>query len=208
MQQNNCYIWKNLIVNKQVVRVIFDKRPQGRPTRTVQSYSSGNVHLLACFLGPTWVHNPNGISTGSAVLQGSRSWQADQQTDHATSSVAICRIYTYVLLRWGLTVISKNSTLLITFLLATRETCEYQENYKNLYNLKHKCSLRVHCSQEVTVQYRNSTSLDFVRRIRTKPKLDWKAFKNRRRWKIQGKTRTDSQMRILSRYFPLFSRSL
>ena len=34
------------------------------------------------FLGPTRVQNPNGISIGSAVFAGSRSW-----TDHATLSV-------------------------------------------------------------------------------------------------------------------------
>jgi len=45
------------------------------------------------FPGPTRFHNPNGISIGSAVLQGSLVWQTDRQTDHATRSVTIGRIY-------------------------------------------------------------------------------------------------------------------
>jgi len=36
------------------------------------------------FLGPTWVSNPNGISIGSAFLQGSRTWPTDWQTDKPT----------------------------------------------------------------------------------------------------------------------------
>jgi len=75
------------------------KRPHRRRTWTVQSYSLGgaNVHPIytpsnTCFLKPTRVHIPNGISIGSAALQGFRSWQTDRQTDHAT--VTIGRIYT------------------------------------------------------------------------------------------------------------------
>jgi len=49
------------------------------------------------FLWPTRVHNPRGISIGSAVLQCSRSWHL-WQIDHATS-VTVGRIYTYVVLR-------------------------------------------------------------------------------------------------------------
>jgi len=36
------------------------------------------------FLWPTGVHNQNGISIGSAVLQGSLVWQTDRQTDRHT----------------------------------------------------------------------------------------------------------------------------
>ena len=53
------------------------KRPHRRHTWTVRLCSPGgaSVHSLSntCFLGPTRVHIPNGISMGSAVLQGSRS---------------------------------------------------------------------------------------------------------------------------------------
>ena len=42
----------------------FDKRPHRRRTRAVQSYSPGCANV------PTRVHNPNGISIGSAVLAG------------------------------------------------------------------------------------------------------------------------------------------
>ena len=43
------------------------------------------------FFGPTRVTTPNSIFIGSAVLQGSRTWQTDRQTDHATPCVAIGR---------------------------------------------------------------------------------------------------------------------
>jgi len=39
-----------------------------------------------CFIRPTWVHIPNGISIGSAVFTGLTT-----VTDHATRSVAIAR---------------------------------------------------------------------------------------------------------------------
>jgi len=45
----------------------------------------------AWFLGPTRVHNPNGISIDSAIFAG-LTIVADRQTDHATS-VTIRRIY-------------------------------------------------------------------------------------------------------------------
>jgi len=44
----------------------------------------------AWFLGLTRVHTPKVISIGSAVLQGSRSWQTDRAI-----SVTIGRIYVY-----------------------------------------------------------------------------------------------------------------
>ena len=54
----------------------FDNRPHHRRTWTVQWYSPGGasvqcaLHLPpnTCFLGPTWVHNPNSISIGSAIF--------------------------------------------------------------------------------------------------------------------------------------------
>jgi len=45
------------------------------------------------FLGPIQVHNPNGISIGSAVLQGSLVWPSNRPPDHDTRSVTIGRIY-------------------------------------------------------------------------------------------------------------------
>jgi len=48
-----------------------------------------------CFLGPTRVHNPNGISICSAVfagLTGVTERSTDRPTDHATRSVTIGRI--------------------------------------------------------------------------------------------------------------------
>jgi len=42
---------------------------------------------------PIQVQLPNGISIGSAVLQGLRSLQTDIPTDHAIPCVAIDRIY-------------------------------------------------------------------------------------------------------------------
>jgi len=44
------------------------------------------------FLRPTRVHNPNGISIGSAIYAGLMV-VTDQQTDHATRSATIGRIY-------------------------------------------------------------------------------------------------------------------
>jgi len=41
-----------------------------------------------CFIGPIWVHNPNGISIGSAVF----ACMTDRPTDRATS-VTVGRIY-------------------------------------------------------------------------------------------------------------------
>jgi len=46
-----------------------------------------------CFLGPTWVHNPNGISTGSAIFAGSLLWQTNRPTDHTTRFVTVGCIY-------------------------------------------------------------------------------------------------------------------
>jgi len=66
------------------------KMPHRHRTWTAPSYSPGfaNIHPSPsnmCFLGPTRVHTANGISIGSAVLQGSRSWQ----TDHPTASCGL-----------------------------------------------------------------------------------------------------------------------
>jgi len=49
--------------------------------------ANGFVLSITFFLGPSWVTPHNGISIGSAILQGSRTW-----LDQATSSVAIARI--------------------------------------------------------------------------------------------------------------------
>ena len=45
----------------------------------------------ACFLGPTRVHILNDISIGSAVF--ARVQGRDRETDYATSSVTVGRIY-------------------------------------------------------------------------------------------------------------------
>jgi len=48
------------------------------------------------FVGPTRVHNPNGILIGSAIFAGLTSVTdrpTDRPTDHATRSVTIDRIY-------------------------------------------------------------------------------------------------------------------
>jgi len=55
-------------------------------------------------LGFTQVLNPNGISIGSAVFAGLAS-VTDRQTDHATRSLTIDRIYVYVVLRCGLKIL-------------------------------------------------------------------------------------------------------
>jgi len=52
-------------------------------------------HLIHGSLGPPESSdlNPNGISIGAAFLQSSLVCQTDRQTDHATRSVTIGRIY-------------------------------------------------------------------------------------------------------------------
>jgi len=51
-------------------------------------------------LGPTQVINPNGISIGSAVFAGLTS-VTDRQTDHATRSLTIDRIYVRSTAMWS-----------------------------------------------------------------------------------------------------------
>jgi len=55
-----------------------------------------------CFLGPTKVQIPNGITIGSAVFAGFTT-VTDRPTDRPryTQSVTVGRIYTYVVLRCG-----------------------------------------------------------------------------------------------------------
>jgi len=53
------------------------------PLKIAPSQGRSEPPSNAWFLGPTRVHYANGISIGSAVLQGSRSWQIDRETDHS-----------------------------------------------------------------------------------------------------------------------------
>jgi len=46
-----------------------------------------------CFLGPTRVYIPTASRSVLPFLQGSRSWQTNRPTNHATPSVTIGRIY-------------------------------------------------------------------------------------------------------------------
>jgi len=55
------------------------------------------------FLGPTRVHNPNSISIGSAVLQGSRSWQTSRPRHISNNRLHLPG--TYVVLQCGLIII-------------------------------------------------------------------------------------------------------
>jgi len=70
------------------------KRPHRRRSWTVHTYlpRGANVPSNTCFLVPTRVHIPNGISIGSAVSTG-LTIVTDRPTDHATPSVTIGRIY-------------------------------------------------------------------------------------------------------------------
>jgi len=58
------------------------------------------------FFAPIRVHSPNGISIGSAVSAGSRSWQTDRQTDRPRYFVCAC-----VVLRCGLINKSKSQNV-------------------------------------------------------------------------------------------------
>ena len=51
-----------------------------------------------CFLGPTRLHNPNGISIGSAVFAG-LTIATDRKMDHATRYLIIGRIYVRTAMR-------------------------------------------------------------------------------------------------------------
>jgi len=59
-------------------------------------------HIYTCFFGTIRVHNQNGISNGSAVCAGLTTVtdkRIDKQTDPATPSIIIGRIY--VVMRWA-----------------------------------------------------------------------------------------------------------
>jgi len=75
------------------------------------------------FLGPTWVHTPNGTWTGSAVLWGSCSWPTDTHTQN-TTSVTIGHILGFAQ-RCGL-------TTMVTAQILSRVFSEYHtaSNYK------------------------------------------------------------------------------
>jgi len=54
------------------------------PLKIVSSHGGSGPPSNTWLPGPTRVLNPNGISIGSAVLQGSLLWQTDRPTDHTT----------------------------------------------------------------------------------------------------------------------------
>jgi len=102
-----------------------DIRPHRCRTRTVQSYSpcgtNVHLHLIRGFLGPPDSTFQTASRSVQPFLQGSRSWQTDRQTDHATPSVTIGR---YVALwcgskRWtvGGFVTEHPVTMYVTWLL-------------------------------------------------------------------------------------------
>ena len=66
------------------------------PLKIAPSHWGSGPPSNTWFLGPTQVHNPNGISIGSAVFAGLTTVTdrpMDRPTDCATRSVAIGRIY-------------------------------------------------------------------------------------------------------------------
>jgi len=73
------------------------KMQHRRRTWTIQSYSPScaNVHshLTHAFLNPPESTTQTASRSVQPFLQGSLVWQTDRQTDHATRSVTICRIY-------------------------------------------------------------------------------------------------------------------
>ena len=104
--------WLSASKQKQVVKVIWHKTaspPQTNGSIVFASmgrpFSPKNLPLPmggseppsnTWSLGPTQVLNPNGISIGSAVFAGLSSVtdrQTDRQSDHATRSLTIDRIY-------------------------------------------------------------------------------------------------------------------
>ena len=76
-------------------------------------------HLIHGSLGPPRVHNRNGISIGSAVFAGLTT-VTDRQTDHATRSVTIGRIYVHSTVMWSRNEVQqaalfKHQTLMLHF---------------------------------------------------------------------------------------------
>jgi len=53
------------------------------PLGTEVGIGPGHIMLDGCILGPTRVHNPNGISIGLAVIAGFTT-ETDRQTDRQT----------------------------------------------------------------------------------------------------------------------------
>jgi len=62
------------------------------PPKFAPSHGGSEPPSNTWYLGPTQVLNPNGISIGSAVFAGLTN-VTDRQTDHATQSLTIDRIY-------------------------------------------------------------------------------------------------------------------
>jgi len=76
-----------IVLTKPVIAILVPK--------LVAMATSLSISELPCntrFLGSIEAHNPNGISIASAVFAGLTS-VTDRQTDHATRSVTIGRVY-------------------------------------------------------------------------------------------------------------------
>jgi len=100
------------------------------------------------FPGPTLVLNSNGISIGSAVLQGSLAWQTDWQTDRPRYSVgnSMPHLARHVVLLCSLITNEgrKTSTAVKIFIhqtaiyridMQSSEKKPYHENVQRLYNM-------------------------------------------------------------------------
>jgi len=88
----------------QSVPILYNGPPLF-PFKIASSHGGSGPPSNTWFLGPIQVHNPNGISVGSAVFHGSRPWQTDRR---ATIG------HTYVVLQCGLMIYAKilcNQTL-------------------------------------------------------------------------------------------------
>jgi len=76
----------------QSVRILYNKLPI--PLKTAPSHGGSVPPSNTWFPGSTQVLNPNSISIGIAVFAGLTN-VTDRQTDHATRSVTIGRIYVH-----------------------------------------------------------------------------------------------------------------
>ena len=88
-------LFKTNFKYKQVTKVLRQKgriaTAHGQFNR-VRQIAPMYLPICTCFLGPTRVHNPNGISiglTGFAGLTIVTEIPTDRQTDHATLSVTV-----------------------------------------------------------------------------------------------------------------------
>jgi len=114
----------------QRVRILYNRSPF--PLKIAPSHGGYGHPCHTRSLGPNWVTILNGISIGSAIFQGSWSWQTNWQTDHATPSVAVG--HTLLVLQGGLTIDKIIPTTTRMWANAQRDGRPAQYRWRPLFN--------------------------------------------------------------------------